>query len=74
MTKLQYVDAYASSDTWNWAAEYNADEGVVFHSTFTTDDFFAPKNGFNPNDTYDYQWYVARSNGGHWKIVNLGQG
>lgn len=19
-------------------------------------------------------WYVARSNGGHWKIVNLGQG
>ena len=43
MTKLQYVDAYASSDTWNWAAEYNADEGVVFHSTFTTDDFFAPK-------------------------------
>ena len=34
MTKLQYVDAYASSDTWNWAAEYNADEGVVFHSTF----------------------------------------
>ena len=74
MTKLQYVDAYASSDTWNWAAKYNADEGVVFHSTFTTDDFFAPKNGFNPNDTYAYQWYVARSNGGHWKIVNLGQG
>ena len=74
MTKLQYVDAYASSDTWNWAAEHNADEGVVFHSTFTTDDFIAPKNGFNPNDTYDYQWYVARSNGGHWKIVNLGQG
>lgn len=74
MTKLQYVDAYASSDTWNWAAEHNADEGVVFHSTFTTDDFIAPKNGFNPNDTYDYQWYVARSNGGHWKIVDLGQG
>lgn len=48
MTKLQYVDAYASSDTWNWAAEYNADEGVVFHSTFTTDDFFAPKMALTP--------------------------
>ena len=31
MTKLQYVDAYASSDTWNWAAAYNADAVSYTH-------------------------------------------
>lgn len=48
MTKLQYVDAYASSDTWNWAAEYNADEGVVFIQLLPQMISLPPKMAFTP--------------------------
>lgn len=72
MTELRYGGA--SPETGDWAEKHGEEEGILFYSDFTTDDFFAPNNGFNPNDTYAYQWYVARSHGGHWKIVNSGQG
>ncbi len=74
MTQLRCSACDASSADWNRAAEYGEEEGLLFYSTFTTDDSLAPRNGFNPNDTYEYQWYLARSHGGPWKIVGYGQG
>lgn len=74
MTELRYVDSNASVSSEDWAKDYGAEQGVFFYSDFTTDEFFAPRNNLNPNDTYEYHWYVVRSDGGSWNVVNSGQG
>lgn len=72
MTKLQYVASSSEED--NWAEKDGMDQGIHFVSDFTTGDL--PDNSsLNPNSTYQgWNWYVARSGNGHWKVVNHGQG
>ena len=72
MTKLQYVASSSEED--NWAEKDGMEQGIHFVSDFTTGDL-PNKSSLNPNSTYQgWNWYVARSDDGHWKVVNHGQG
>ena len=55
-----------------YAEQYEADEAIVFSSTFTTDEN-GGDGSLNPNDTYtDYQWILVRDEGGSWRHADHG--
>ena len=45
-------------------------ESIVFTSYFRSPIFKA--GAWNPNDLYSWSWYLARTNGGDWKILTYG--
>lgn len=50
------------------------DEGIVLLSSFTVDEH-GGDGSLEPNGTYTrWSWYLARKNGGKWKIVTSGYG
>lgn len=51
--------------------ETNYNECIIFESSFHTSRH--GNDGFNPDDDYSgWQWILARSNGGQWKLLTWG--
>ena len=45
-------------------------ESIVFTSYFRSPVFNA--GAWNPNEIYDWTWYLARTDGGDWEILTYG--
>ena len=74
MTSLSYEDALSVYSAPEWAAQYGADQAIVFQSSFTVEDP-GQDSTLNPNSTYpNWQWILVRSDGGSWTIGTYGQG
>lgn len=74
MTSLSYEDALSAYSAPEWAAQYGADQAIVFQSSFTVEDP-GQDSTLNPNSTYpNWQWILVRSDGGSWTIGTYGQG
>lgn len=71
--------SYAGDETVQKEQEYilsfgDYDEGIVLLSSFTVDEH-GGDGSLEPNHTYTrWSWYLARKNGGKWKIVTSGYG
>ena len=71
--------SYAGDETVRKEQEYilgfgDYDEGIVLLSSFTVDEH-GGDGSLEPNHTYTrWSWYLARKNGGKWKIVTSGYG
>ena len=71
--------SYAGDETVQKEQEYilsfgDYDEGIVLLSSFTVDEHGGDGSS-EPNHTYTrWSWYLARKNGGKWKIVTSGYG
>ena len=71
--------SYAGDETVQKEQEYilsfgDYDEGIVLLSSFTVDEH-GGDGSLEPNSTYTrWGWYLARKNGGKWKIVTSGYG
>ena len=71
--------SYAGDETVQKEQEYilgfgDYDEGIVLLSSFTVDEH-GGDGSLEPNGTYTrWGWYLARKNGGKWKIVTSGYG
>ena len=74
MTSLQYMDALSADGAPEWATQYDADQAIVFQSSFTVEDP-GEDSTLNPHSTYsNWQWILVRSDGGDWTIGTHGQG
>lgn len=63
---------------WMNDLKKNHDEGEVFTQCIEfTSNFHSPKDGgegWNPDSEYtDWQWWLARSEGGKWKLMTWGE-
>ena len=71
--------SYAGDETVQKEQEYilsfgDYDEGIVLLSSFTVDEH-GGDGSLEPNGTYTrWGWYLARKNGGKWKLVTSGYG
>ena len=71
--------SYAGDETVQKEQEYilgfgDYDEGIVLLSSFTVDEH-GGDGSLEPNGAYTrWGWYLARKNGGKWKIVTSGYG
>lgn len=74
MTSLQYMDALSADGAPEWASQYDADQAIVFHASFTVADP-GENSALKPNSTYPtWEWILVRSDGGDWTIGTHGQG
>ena len=74
MTSLQYMDALSADGAPEWADQYDADQAIVFHASFTVADP-GEDSALKPNSTYPtWEWILVRSDGGDWTIGTHGQG
>ncbi len=72
LNSLEYVDTYTSEEYAQLAASYEADEAVIFTSSF-----YVPQDcenmTLNPGQTYeDYTYTLTRSAGQDWVIQTCG--
>lgn len=72
LRELQYIGDEENNDYLDFAARNNADEVLVFTSTFDVDSS-GGDGSLNPNDTYqNWKWILVRHNGGDWEHVDHG--
>lgn len=68
------ADVITADGAPEWAAQYDADQAIVFQSSFTVEDP-GEDSTLNPHSTYsNWQWILVRSDGGDWTIGTHGQG
>ncbi len=57
----------------DWAADYQAEEAIILHTDFTTDENGGADKTLSPNTTYhDWQWILIRKQDGDWEFVTGG--
>lgn len=72
LRELQYIGDEENNDYLDFAARNDADEVLVFTSTFDVDER-GGDGSLNPNDTYkNWKWILVRHNGGDWEHVDHG--
>lgn len=72
LRELQYIGDEENNDYLDFAARNDADEVLVFTSTFDVDSS-GGDGSLNPNDTYkNWKWILVRHNGGDWEHVDHG--
>ena len=80
--KIAYSsDEECNADNISWMNMNQLEEGNDAKETFTqcimfTSEFHSPKKGggaWNPDQEYtDWQWWLARADGGQWKLMTWG--
>ena len=72
LTELEYVGDASADEFESWAATYNADEAIIFLSSFDVDSS-GGDGSFEANSTYEHwNWILVRSKGGTWRHVTHG--
>ena len=72
LTEIEYVGDENLDFYQEFAERYNADEVIVFKSTFDVDDE-TRDDGLESNFTYEnWNWILVRNNGGKWRHVDHG--
>ena len=73
MTSLSYEDALSAYSAPEWAAQYGADQAIVFQSSFTVEDP-GQDSTLNPNSTYpNWQWILVRPTGAAGPLGPMGK-
>ena len=72
LTKLYYAGDETSKEHTEWAERHDADEAIVFKSSFDVDSS-GGDGSLNPNSTYsNWMWILVREEGGRWRHVDHG--
>lgn len=72
LTELEYDEEISQKYSEDWVEKYNADEGIVFISSFQVD-ATGGDGSLEPNSTYkNYQWVLTRSGITGWKLQSWG--
>jgi len=74
MTRIWYDEEKTRKAAEEWAADNDADEGIVLYSDFEVDE--SGRNpSLNPGQTYTrWQWVLVRDKGEKWRLVTWGYG
>ena len=69
---LSYDESISLPSSPEWAAQYGADEAIVFVSSFDVDEN-GGDGSLNPNSTYeDWLWILTRSSKSNWTLQTWG--
>ncbi len=72
LKELSYIGDDRLAEFQEFADMNNADDVIVFLSTFDVDSS-GGDGSLNPNDTYvNYNWILTRNDGGNWKHFDHG--
>ena len=74
MIRIWYDEEKTGKAAAEWAADNEADEGIVLYSDFEVDE--SGRNpSLNPGQTYTkWQWVLVRDKGEKWRLVTWGYG
>lgn len=71
LKEIYYVGDQELQGWQNWAVDYDADDILVFRSTFDVGPH--PDIAMNKNSTYErWKFILAREKGHEWKVVDAG--
>lgn len=72
LTKLYYPGDTYSDEFQEYAQKYNADEAIIFYSSFDVDSS-GGDGSLNENSTYeDWKWILIRNKGENWEHADHG--